>query len=201
MSQNGTIDMNRLIGEFMDLQEQWAREPQGFDWSTLESLARRGASAYNEGAGPSFHMVVLDGVKHGEFHERFLASSIAAGFDPFKLAKTGNGHAMIPVLGHSGLADAASMNPISARMRASLMELAQARFGPLVQEGGADKQDADVIRIVEACAESIPVELLAKFVPELARRHDAGGGQQMDAVEGLLSNAELIAEKNSKSYG
>ncbi|MGH8809127.1 MAG: hypothetical protein ACREX0_14740, partial [Noviherbaspirillum sp.] len=134
MSRNGTTDINRLIGEFMDLQEQWERDAEAFDWNALQALAQEGASAYNEGAGPSFHTLALDGVQHGEFHERFLAYSLDAGFDPFKLAKTGLGNAVIPVLGHSDLADAAATNPSSARMRASLMEIAQARFGPLAHD-------------------------------------------------------------------
>jgi hypothetical protein len=202
MSQNGAIEINGLISEFMDLQEQWARDPSAFDWKTLQALAQKGASAYNEGNGPSFHMLALDGVRHSEFHERFLAYSLEAGFDPFKLARAGSGNVLIPVLGHSGLAEAANMNPSSAQMRASLMEIAQKRFGPLAQEGGEGTQDPNLIRTIEACAESIPLDLLAKFVPELAKSHTwATGRDSLEAVEGMLSDAELIADNISKPYG
>ncbi len=201
--QNGHIEINDLIGEFMDLHEQWMRDPEGFDWSALESLARKGATAYNEGAGPSFHMLALDGVQHGEFHERFLTHSVDAGFDTFKVVRGGNGEAMLPVLCHSWLADAEAMNPSSARMRAFLMELAKKRFGGLVPESGEGVKDANLIRIIEACAESIPAELLVKLMPEMAKRHDwaARASEDLGAVEGRISNAEMIIENNSRVYG
>jgi hypothetical protein len=114
-------------------------------------------------------MLALDGVPHGEFHERFLNYSLEAGFDPFKLVKTGNGNTMTPVLSHSSLAEAARGNPFSARMQATLMALARVRFG----ETGQDINritDANWLRTIEAAAESIPLDVLQRIAPELANR-------------------------------
>jgi hypothetical protein len=119
MTNSNGNQINLLIGGFMDLLEEWEKAPHSFVWEKLQALAQAGAHAYNEGAGPSFHMLALDGVPHGEFHERFLNDSLKAGFDPFKLAKTGNGKTMTPVLSHSSLAEAARGNPASARMQAA----------------------------------------------------------------------------------
>lgn len=196
--------INRLIGKFADLQEQWESNPEAFDWSALQALAKDGAQAYNEGAGPSFHALALDGVEHGEFHERFLAYAVESGFDPFKLSRAGNGAAEIPVIDHADLMESASYNPSSARMRASLLQLAGARFEPMVkevQDGSADA--AAVLRVVEACAESIPNDILGKLAPELVRPHEgeAVKDQSVDPVEGYLSSAEAIVDRNSLPYG
>jgi hypothetical protein len=204
MSQHVANDINRLIGEFTDLQERWETEHDAFDWSALQTLARNSAQAYNEGAGPSFHMLALDGVEHNEFHERFLAYSLDAGFDPFKLAKTGSGNMVIPVIGHSGLLEAARWNSSSARMRASLMEYARAKFTLPVQkaENETITPDDELYRIFEACAESIPLDLLGKVVPELAKSHaQTRAAHPGNPVEGLLSTAEMIVDNNSKPYG
>lgn len=201
---NGTNDINRLIGEFMDLQEQWESNHDAFDWSALQALARKGAQAYNEGAGTSFHMLALEGVQHEEFHERFLAYSLDAGFDPFKLAKTGSGTTVIPVIGHSDLAQAARWNPSSARMRALLMEHARARFTLPVQkaENRTIAPEDELYRIFDTCAESIPLDLLEKVIPELAKSHEEPKATHpANPVEGLLSSAEMIVDNNSKPYG
>jgi hypothetical protein len=191
----------------MDLQEQWESDPSAFDWSPLQALARDGAQAYNEGSGPSFHSLALDGVQHSEFHERFLAWVLQAGFDPFKLAQAGSGNARIPVIDHAGLADAASANQSSARMQASLMEAARARFEPLageIQAGRPLSSDIGLLQQIEASAESIPHDLLEKLAPELARSHQAKSkvrtADPVNPVEGYLSSAEVIID-NSKPYG
>ncbi|HEY1147198.1 MAG TPA: hypothetical protein VGF27_01415 [Pseudoduganella sp.] len=116
------MNINGLIGEFLDLQEQWQEAPGAFDWNALQDVAVRGAHAYNEGAGPSFHMLVLDGVEHGEFHQRFLDYSLQAGFDPFKLVHADDGHPQMPVFDHESLAAAAAGNPYSARMQQAIAD-------------------------------------------------------------------------------
>lgn len=204
MSQHDPYEINRLIGEFADQQERWESDPDGFDWTLLQALSRKGAHAYNEGAGPSFHALALDGVQHAEFHERFLAYSLQAGFDPFRLARTGDATAEIPVIDHASLAEAALSNPSSARMRASLMELARRNFEPLAQEIQTGKADSShwLFRVVEACAESVPLDLLEQVAPELARSHPGEAKRQaVDPVEGYLSSAEVIVDNSSKPYG
>lgn len=202
MSQHGTNGINRLVGEFLDLQDRWNIDRSTFDWAALQALAREGAQAYNEGAGPSFHMVALDGVQYEEFHERFLAYSLEAGFDPFTLVRTGDGNALLPVFGHSDLAEAARWNPIAARMRASLMEQARARFALRVQQAEKGMADDDLYRIFEACAESIPPDLLMKVNPELAKSHEERkAAQPVNSVEGLLTTAEMIVDNSIKPYG
>lgn len=110
------MNINALIGEFLDLQEQWQEAPASFDWNALQEVAVRGATAYNEGAGPSFHMLVLDGVQHTEFHARFMEYLLAAGFEPHKELYADEGHQHMPVLDLESLARAAESNPYSARM-------------------------------------------------------------------------------------
>src|SRR5689334_2090930 len=114
------MNINGLIGEFLDLQEQWEQSPDTFDWNTLQDVATRGAGAYNEGAGPSFHMLVLDRVEHTLFHERFLEFSLQAGFDPFKRVHADDGHPQMPVFDHESLAQAAIGNASSARMQQAI---------------------------------------------------------------------------------
>jgi hypothetical protein len=204
MSQYDPNEINRLIGEFVDLQERWESDPGTFDWAPLLALARKGALAYNEGAGPSFHALALDGAQHSEFHERFLTYSLQAGFDPFKLARAGSGTAEIPVIDHASLAEAALSNPSSARMRASLMEVARPKFESLAQEiqRGKPKSSLWLFRVAEACAESIPLDLLEQIAPELAKPHHGEvKGQAVDPIEGYLSDAEMIVDSNSKPYG
>lgn len=196
-------EINRLIGEFTDLQEEWERDPETFDWARLQELAQKGAQAYNEGSGPSFHALAIDGVPHGTFHERFLTYSVKAGFDPFKLVSPGSVAATIPAIDHASLAEAAMSNPVSARMRAFLMELAQARFAPLAQQSQESKLDAaHWLPVIEACVESMPYDLLAEIAPELAKSHHGNTRHQaVDPVEGYLSIAEVIAEYGSRPYG
>ncbi|HEX7634966.1 MAG TPA: hypothetical protein VF427_06800 [Noviherbaspirillum sp.] len=205
MSEHDPDAINRLIGEFVDLQEVWEKNPQAFDWLPLQALAQKGAHAYNEGAGPSFHALALDGVWHSEYHERFLAYSLHAGFDPFKLAQAGTATAEIPVIDHELLSEAAWSNPSSARMRALLMEVARVRFEPLAQEieqGGPGALER-WFRMVEACAESIPLDLLERVAPELAREHHAQQAREerVDPVEGYLCSAEVIVDSRSQPYG
>lgn len=204
MSEHDPNEINRLVGEFMDLQERWECDPNTFDWAPLQALAQKGAHAYNEEAGPSFHALALDGAQHSEFHERFLGYSLQADFDPFKLARAGSGTEEIPVIDHASLAEAALSNPSSSRMRASLMEVARVRFEPLAQEieRGKPKSSLWLYRVAEACAESIPLDLLERIEPELAKAHHGEvKGQAVDPVEGYLSTAEVIVDSNSKPYG
>lgn len=204
MAEHDPDEINRLIGEFVDLQEQWGSEPDAFDWNRLQALAQQGAHAYNECCGPSFHALALDGVQHTEFHERFLADALKAGFDPFKLARAGSLTAEIPVIDHASLADASLWNPSSARMRAALMEVARERFEPLALEIERGKPQASqwLYRVVEACAESVPLDLLERISPELAREHHTQAREQsVDPIEGYLTSAEVIVEINSKPYG
>jgi hypothetical protein len=49
------LSINELIWEISDLQEEWDTDPASFNWESLENVAKKGARAYNEGAGPSFH--------------------------------------------------------------------------------------------------------------------------------------------------
>jgi hypothetical protein len=204
MSRHDPDEINRLIGRFSDLQEQWESAPQAFDWTVLQALARESALAYNEGAGPSFHSLALDGVRHTEFHERYLAYSLEAGFDPFKIIRAGPEGPEIPVIDHASLAEEAMTNPESARMRASLIDLARAKFGPLVQEGRSGEPDPSdpLYQVAEVCGESMPGDLLEKIAPELARSHREKERRQMgNPVEGYLSNAELSVDDRFGPYG
>ena len=161
MTTSTAKDINHLVGDFMDFYEQWEDSPASFNWDALQSLAREGAQAYNEGFGPSFHMLAFDGYPHGEFHERFLSYLLEAGFDPFKTVKAASGVNYTPVFGHDGLAIAAQENPVSARMHETLGALARQRFG-----GGASAIDAEELRrIVLLSHESIPDDVLSKIAP------------------------------------
>ncbi|RJF96536.1 hypothetical protein D3870_19000 [Noviherbaspirillum cavernae] len=196
--------INRLIGRFADLQERWQNNPASFDWADLQALAQEGAHAYNEGAGPSFHALALDGTQHTEFHERFLTYSLEAGFDPFKLVKAGSGDTELPVIDHAGMAEEAQWNASSARMRAALMDVARTHFTPLAQEMRDGKADLpqEQLRIVEAGAESIPADLLEQIAPNLLKSPDrVERKQDVDPVEGYLSTAEVMVDSNSKPYG
>ncbi|TFW21447.1 hypothetical protein [Duganella callida] len=117
-------DTNRLVGEFMTLYEEWEDHPARFSWDALQALAVQGAHAYNEGYGPSFHILAFDGYPHAEFHERFLRYLLDAGFAPFKRVRSAAGDAEVAVFGHAGLAEAARDNPASARMLAMLRDAA-----------------------------------------------------------------------------
>jgi len=151
-------DINRLVGEFMSLYESWEENPSGFSWEALQSLAKDGAQAYNEGRGPSFHILAFDGYPHGEFHERFLAYLLEAGFDPFKTVSAASGTTYIAVFGHDGLAAAALENPVSARMQAVLYEIARQRFS-------AAPASDELERTIRLCHESIPNDILSKIAP------------------------------------
>jgi len=202
MSERDPDAINRLIGEFIDLHEAWERGADTFDWKRLESLAREGAHAYNEAAGPSFHALALDGVLHDAFHERFLEYSLHAGFDPFKLVQPGNDAAAIPVIDHDDLAEAALSNASSARMHDRLLALAHERFEPLVaalRDGG--ELAPEMFKNIEACAESIPPELLRQLAPQLLSRHIAPRRQRTDQAEGYLSTAEARVENSRRPHG
>ena len=122
-------DINQLVGGFLDLQEQWESDPEAFNWEDLRALASTGAHCYNEGNGRSFQILCTDGMQHGEFHLRFLEYSIAAGFDPFKLVRTGSNETVAPVFSHESLELAAKDNPWSEQMRACLRNLSRSQFG------------------------------------------------------------------------
>jgi len=154
-------DINHLVGEFMGLYEAWEDNPSGFSWTALEILAKEGAHAYNEGNGPSFHILSFDGYPHGEFHEKFLGYLLDAGFDPFKTMQAAEGGAWVAVFGHDGLAAAAESNPVSARMLARFQAIARQRLGTEIT--GEELQ-----RVIRLCPESIPQDLLAKLAPGFA---------------------------------
>ncbi|HJV85954.1 MAG TPA: hypothetical protein VJ698_10800 [Noviherbaspirillum sp.] len=203
MSSNDSDEINRLILEFVDLQETWERDPAAFDWALLQALARRGAHAYNEDAGPSFHALAIDAVVHGEFHERFLAYLLQADFDPFKLARPGTGVAAIPVIDHAALAEATDSNASSARMRAALMEVARRRFAALALDAREGKRlPSDMLELIEACAESIPLDLLQHIAPELAKEHHGEVKRQsVDPTEAYLSPAEFLLDASIRTHG
>lgn len=204
MTHHDPHEINLLVGEFTDLQEQWERNPSSFDWRMLQSLAQRGAEAYNEGGGPSFQSLALDGMRHSEFHERFLADMLRAGFDPFKLAQGGNGGNAIPVIDHASLAEAAESNPSSQRMRTSLMELARERFEMFANEVelGTDPVASPLYDTVTACAESIPEDLLQKIDSRLAQSVRSGPATRaVNPVEGYLSSAEMQIENGRRPEG
>jgi hypothetical protein len=195
--------INRLIGRFTDLQEAWERDPHGFDWSHLQALAREGAQAYNESTGPSFHALAIDGIAHTPFHERFLIESLQAGFDPFKLVPAGDDAPALPVIDHAGLAEEAHSNSSSARMHAELMDVARARFEPVVLEMQDKNVDppAWLMEVAEACAESIPADLLAQIAPELSPPPGAMKKRRVNALEAYLSAAEMIVDNRNNTYG
>jgi hypothetical protein len=199
MNQHDGIDINWLLGEFFALEEEWKEDPLAFTWDKLRTLAWTGARAYNEGRGPSFHALAIDGMIHNEFHYRFLLYSIEAGFDPFKLTCAGTGPSS-SVISHDDLAEASLANPWSARMRELLFEEASKRF-PLqdVENAPEDVVGEAGIRTIEACAPSIPVALLERVSPELVSYHPRkADGHKINAVEAYLSVAEVAAE-DSKS--
>jgi len=204
MSEHSPDGINRLVGEFMDLQEQWESSRENFDWRALQELAQHGAHAYNEGAGPSFHALAIDGMRHSEFHERFLSDLLQAGFNPFHLSSAGSGGMEIPVIDHASLAEAAASNSSSARMHAMLMDLARKHFEPLVQdiESGMQASAAPLFPAAKACAESIPRDLLERISPELVGQVGATPSRQhVNPVEGYLSPAEVDVDNNGHRYG
>jgi hypothetical protein len=204
MAQHDPDEINRLVWHLTDLQETWENQREAFDWAALEALAQTGAHAYNEGAGPSFHSLALDAVEHREFHERFLGYLLQAGFDPFKLSFNGAGVEALPVIDHADLAQAATWNPVSERMRATLMELARARFEPLAKEVESGKEAAaqPMFATVEACAESIPEDLMRRIAPELVRPHRGTiRKKSVNPVEGYLSTAEVEVEGSRTPVG
>jgi hypothetical protein len=160
-------EINQLIGQFLDLQEQWEDSPDDFNWPALRELATAGANAYNEGNGPSFQILSLDGFQHGEFHLRFLEYSLEAGFDPFKLVQASSGQAMVAVFGHESLADAAKHNLWSASMQAILQNLARKRFASAVEIEEIGLSGADLARTIESCRDSIPIDVLNRLSNEL----------------------------------
>lgn len=203
MSRTDPDAINRLICRFTDLQERWAHEPDRFDWELLRALARDGAQAYNEGAGRSFHALALDGTQHTVFHERFLDASLEAGFDPFKLVHPGSGAAPQPVIDHADLAEEAQDNSSAARMRAALMDMARARFEPVVQEMEDAQGDPPdwLLETASTCGESFPADLLQRISPELANgAHSVGGKHSVNPLEGYLTAVEVIVDQR-QPYG
>ncbi|MFZ6645247.1 hypothetical protein ACO0LO_06000 [Undibacterium sp. TJN25] len=166
METTATQDINRLIGDYLYLEERWQDDPSRFPWMELEALAKAGASAYNEGKGLSFHLLALDGMQHAEFHEKFLAYSLAAGFDPFKVVFTGNGLNLTTVINHRGLAESAQSNPASASMQEMLRQKARQRF---VAEGASGYRSLEeMASAIVLCADSIPEDLMEQLVPKHA---------------------------------
>ena len=172
MSLGENISINELVGALFDLQEEWETDPASFNWGKLKELARKGAHAYNEGAGPSFHALVLDGVCHTEFHDRFLRYSIDAGFDPFMLVRSGSGNHTSPVISHDSLLQASRVNEISHGMRTVLLDIARHRFSRLRQndiKNASDPSSAHFYAVIQACSDSFPLEMLNEAAPELAK--------------------------------
>ena len=122
-------DINRLVGEYMDLYQEWEEAPSDPIWDRLKALADEGAQAYNEGRGPSFHILAFDGYPQDEFHERFLGYLLDAGFDPFKTVPASDGEHRIAVFNHEDLEEAAQYNPAAARMVQRMREAAPAAPG------------------------------------------------------------------------
>lgn len=160
MSLHNPNDINQLVGQLLYLQEEWEESPDKFDWTPLEALAAAGATAYNEGNGPSFQILAVDGMHHDQFHLHFLEYSLAAGFDPFKLVQASWGRALAPVWGHEAMADAARSNPWSAKMQARLHEVARARFGSARDVAEMDLSAATLAATIEACRDSLPPDVL-----------------------------------------
>jgi hypothetical protein len=150
-----TQNINRLVGEFMDQYQDWEDAPSSQDWDRLRALAREGAQAYNEGSGPSFHILAFDGYPHDEFHERFLGYLLDAGFDPFKTVRTADGGNYAVVFNHEGLAEAAKQTPTAARMMQRMQEMARERL--------ANADENERRRIMQLCQDAIPAELLGKI--------------------------------------
>jgi hypothetical protein len=121
------MNINGLVSDFLTLQDEWEAAPNSFDWNALKALATSGSQAYNEGNGPSFHLLALGGAEHTEFHLRFLEYSLAAGFDPFKLVFSDERHPAMPVFDHEGLAEVAAINEYSASMYAMLEQVKSSR--------------------------------------------------------------------------
>jgi hypothetical protein len=162
MCAQSTYSINQLLGQLLDLQEQWDDSPASFNWEELRALATAGAHCYNEGNGRSFQILATDGMEHDEFHLRFLEYSLEAGFDPFRLVRLGPGEILGPVFAHESLADAAARNPWSARMQARLRDVARARFGGYVH---ADPRGIGVELglIVACCRDSIPADVIKQL--------------------------------------
>ncbi|HEY8609095.1 MAG TPA: hypothetical protein VIM12_18415 [Noviherbaspirillum sp.] len=201
MAQLDSNAINRLVGEFMDLQEAWESNPEGFDWTQLDMIVQQAAQAYNEGNGPSFHSLALDGVRHSIFHERFLSSLLEAGFDPFMLARAGSDAEPIPVIDHALLAESAETNASSARMREMLMARARDYFEPLAAavEEGQDPYQLPLFASARACAESVPDDLMHRIAPDFA---GSGGGAPLTGVkEGYLTPAEMQADSRHRPVG
>src|SRR5471032_2676002 len=166
MTMHKPIEINQLIGQFLELQEQWEDDPEHFDWAALKALAVAGADAYNEGNGPSFQILTIDGMHHGEFHARFLDYSLDAGFDPFKLALAGSGRGVVAVFGHEALALSAQDNPWSAKMLANLHALARRRFDTEFTPSAHSK--AELEQTLLHCRESIPPDVAEKLAAAAA---------------------------------
>jgi hypothetical protein len=167
-------DINRLMGLFLDLQEQWEDQPEHFNWEALRKLAVEGAEAYNEGLGPSFQILAIDGMQHGEFHARFLDYALDAGFNPFKLVHAGSGRGVVAVFGHEALAEAAAHNGWSAKMHARLQSLARIRFDAELEDAAHSKEDWE--RSIAMFGDSIPADLLGKLSVAAAKAAPIGNG-------------------------
>lgn len=177
MNMQAPNDINRLMGLFLDLQEQWEDRPENFSWEVLRELASEGAQAYNEGLGPSFQILAIDGMQHGDFHARFLDYSLDAGFDPFKLVRAASGRGVVAVFGHETLAAAAAHNSWSADMHARLQNLARTRFDAELEDAAHSKEDWE--RTIALFGDSFPADLLGKLSVAAANAERIGNGEKI----------------------
>jgi len=160
MSMPKPNEINQLIGQFLDLHEVWEDDHERFDWNKLSALAVAGATAYNEGNGPSFQILAIDGMHHDEFHARFLTASLEAGFDPFHLVPSSSGRGVATVFGHESLAEAAGKNTWSAQMLTAIQNLGRRRFDtefdPSTYSAGELAQALQLFR------DTLPTDVLEK---------------------------------------
>lgn len=154
-------EINQLIGQFLELQEQWEEDAGRFNWDALKTLAAAGATAYNEGNGPSFQILAIDGMQHGEFHARFLAYSLEAGFDPYKLVPAASGRGVVAVFGHESLALSAQDHPWSAKMLEQIQRVARRRFDTEFLPSAYTK--AELEQTLQHCRDSMPQDVAAKL--------------------------------------
>src|SRR5471030_1859255 len=159
-------EINQLIGQFLELQEQWEDDAVRFNWDALKSLAAAGATAYNEGNGPSFQILAIDGMHHGEFHARFLDYSLEAGFDHYQLVPAASGRGVVAVFGHESLAQSAQDNPCSARMLETIQRVARRRFDTEFVPSAYTK--AELEETLRHCRDSMPKDVAEKLAAAAA---------------------------------
>jgi hypothetical protein len=77
---------------------------------------------------------------------------------------------MVPVFGHEALADAVHANPWSLKMQGALRALASTRFGAAMEADDFAHQSEDFMRMIEACRDSLPLDLLERVAAHLHDR-------------------------------